>query len=100
MGENGAAFVGFLEDHMAEPSQEDRQYQEYHDTAWKYEELTMPAGSQRLPRHSNVGHQVYQETYMDGRLYLGGTETSNMAGGFMEGAVNSANTIAKKLEKL
>jgi len=115
--ENGAALVGFLEDHTAELSQEERkeavisqlervlgsearQYQEYHDTAWKYEELTMPAGSQRLPRHSNVGHQVYQETYMDGRLYLGGTETSNMAGGFMEGAVNSANTIAKKLEKL
>jgi len=115
--DNGAALVGFLKDNTAGLSQEERrkavisqlvrvfgpeagQYREYHDTAWKNEELTMPAGAQRLPGHSNVGHQAYQETYMDGRLYLGGTETSTRAGGFMEGSVNSANTIAKKIKNL
>jgi len=115
--ESGAALVGFLDDKTAELSQEERrkavvsqlvrmfgqeaaQYREYHDTPWKYQEFTMPAGSQRLPRHSNVGHQLYQETYMDGRLFLGGTETSTRAGGFMEGSVNSAKTIAKKIESL
>lgn len=115
--ENGAALVGFLEDSMAEVSPEERreavisqlvrvlgpeagQYQEYVDTAWKHEQFTMPADSQRVARHSNVGHQVYQEAHMEGRLYIGGTETSTVAGGFMEGAVNSANIIAEKIANL
>jgi len=115
--ENGAALVGFLDDNTAELSQEERreavisqlvrvfgaeagQYQQYWDTAWRHEELTMPADSQRLARHSNAGHQLYQNAYMEGRLYIAGTETSPVAGGYMEGAVYSANSIAEKLANL
>merc|ERR1712062_584541 len=76
------------------------QYLEYVDTAWKHEQFTMPADSQRVARHINVGHQVYQEAHMEGRLYIGGTETSTVAGGFMEGAVNSANINAEKIANL
>jgi len=114
--ENGAALVGFLEDSSADKSQEQRKkaviqqlirvfgekaanYKEYRDTAWKHEPFTMPPVVPRLSRHSNVGHRIYQESYMEGRLYIGGTESSSYAGGFMEGAVFSANTIADKLSK-
>lgn len=115
--ESGAALVGFLEDNTAELSEEERreavisqlvrvfgpeagQYEQYRDTAWKYQEFTMPADSPGLARHSNVGHQLYQEPYLEGRLYIGGTETSPVAGGYMEGAVYSANSIAEKIAKL
>ena len=57
----------------------------------------MPAEAEKLPRQNKVGHQLYQQTYMEGRLFIGGSKTSTFAGGllFMEGAVYSANTIAK-----
>ena len=112
--EHGAALVGFLDDSTADMSEsqrhqavidqlvrvfgeEARDYKEYRDTAWKHEQFTMPPGVPRLGRHSNVGNRVYQEPYLGGRLYIGGTETSSHAGGFMEGAVYSANMIANKL---
>jgi len=114
--EDGAALVGFLEDSSADLSQEQRReavikqlirvfgekaanYKEYRDTAWKHEQFTMPPGVPRLSRHSNVGNRVYQDAYMEGRLYIGGTESSSHAGGFMEGAVYSANIIADKLSR-
>ena len=115
--EQGAALVGFMDEKTAELGPEERReevisqlvrvfgseaadYTEYHDTIWRSEKFTMPAEAEKLPRQNNVGHKVYQETYMEGRLYIGGSETSTFAGGFMEGAVYSANTIANKLSKL
>jgi len=115
--ENGAAIVGFLDDSTADWTESQRQeavinqlvrvfgdkaqgYKTYKDTVWRNEQFTMPVGEARLPGHSNVGHSVYQEPYMDGRMYIGGTETSTWAGGFMEGAVYSANIIANKLADL
>lgn len=115
--ENGAAIVGFLDDTTAEWTESQRQeavidqlvrvfgdkaqgYKTYKDTVWRNEPFTMPTGEARLPGHSNVGHSVYQVPYMDGGLYIGGTETSTWAGGFMEGAVYSANIIANKLADL
>ena len=115
--ENGAAIVGFLDDTTAEWTGSQRQeavieqlvrvfgdkaqgYKTYKDTVWRNEPFTMPTGEARLPGHSNVGHSVYQVPYIDGGLYIGGTETSTWAGGFMEGAVYSANFIANKLADL
>ena len=115
--EQGAALVGFLDEKTAELGPEERReavvsqlvrvfgseaadYTEYHDTTWRSEQFTMPAEAEKVPRQHNVGHQLYQQTYMEGRLFLGGSETSTFAGGFMEGAVHSANIIANKLSKL
>lgn len=66
----------------------------YLDTVWAEEEFTMPPGGVRMFHHKNNGHEVYQQPYMEGGLYIGGTETSPRAGGYMEGAVTSANNIA------
>ena len=41
----------------------------------------------------------YQEPQWGGRLYIGGTETSGRAGGFMEGAVTSATNIATQIQE-
>merc|ERR1712107_842701 len=68
---------------------------DYADTFWAEEPFTTPANGGRLHRHKNNGHSVYQKSYMGGNLYIGGTETSSHAAGFMEGAVKCANNIAK-----
>jgi monoamine oxidase len=74
-----------------------KHYLSYMDTVWAEEEYTMPRNSVRLFRHRNNGHELYQRPHMDGGLYIGGTETSPHAGGYMEGAVTSAHSIAKWL---
>ena len=59
----------------------------------------MPSNAPGLYQHQNNGHKVYQELLMDGGLIIGGTETSTRDGGYMEGAVNSARTVAKIVSK-
>jgi len=110
----GAALVGFLNDRIAHLPFEERRnkvidqlvrvfgdpardYLEYEDTIWSKEQFTMASHAPRLSRHKNNGHLVYQQPHMGGRLVIGGTETSTRAGGYMEGAVNSANNIVKIL---
>ena len=114
--DRGAALVGFLDDSSSRMSKEERErgvigqltrvfgnkaadYLEYRDTVWNQEQFTMPPPNivSRLPGHANVGHSVYQREYWGGRLHIAGTETSSRDGGFMEGAVFSANTIANRL---
>ena len=74
-------------------------YLDYKDTFWADEEFTMPSGNVgRLSRHKNNGHSAYSNVYMGGSLYIGGTETSSHAGGYMEGAVTSAANIAKRIK--
>lgn len=113
-----AALVGFVADNIAHlPLAERRDsiiaqlvrvfgeragdYLEYKDTIWFKEKLTMGGpdngSAPRVGRHKNNGHRVYQQPMLEGRLIIGGTETSTTAGGYMEGAVNSAKHIATLL---
>lgn len=108
------ALVGFMDDSVARLPLEQRRakavdqlvrvfgdaakaHLNYMDTVWAEEEFTMPRQAGRLFRHKNNGHDLYQRPHMGGGLYIGGTETSPHAGGYMEGAVTSANNIAKWL---
>jgi len=71
---------------------------DYKDTYWADEEFTMPKDASRLSAHKNNGHQVFKSPHLGGNLYIAGTETSSQAGGYMEGAVNSANFVFKQLK--
>eukprot|EP00092_Neocalanus_flemingeri_P032958 GFUD01035840.1.p1 GENE.GFUD01035840.1~~GFUD01035840.1.p1 ORF type:complete len:351 (+),score=98.86 GFUD01035840.1:105-1157(+) len=110
----GAALVGFLDDRIAHLPFEERRdkvigqlvrvfgdqagdFLEYTDTVWSKEQFTMDSQAVRLSRHKSNGHEVFQQPMMGGRLVIGGTETSPRAGGYMEGAVNSADNIMKML---
>ena len=77
--------------------EEAREFLDYTETTWSEEEFTTDSQAPRLSRHHNNGHEVYQKPLMDGRLIIGGSETSTLAGGYMEGAVNSANEITRLL---
>lgn len=78
--------------------EEARNFLDYKDTYWSEEEFTMPKNAGRLYAHKNNGHSVYQQAYLGGNLYIGGTETASQASGYMEGAVNSAKFLAKQLK--
>ena len=109
------ALVGFMDDSIARVPTDQRRAKaveqlvrvfgdaakncvSYIDTVWAEEEFTMPkSGGGRLFQHKNNGHELYQRPHMEGGLYIGGTETSPHAGGYMEGAVTSANNIASWL---
>jgi len=109
------ALVGFMNEKIASLPYEERKKKvvsqlvrvfgdearnpiDYKDTFWAEEEFTMPANDQRLSAHRNNGHSIYRKPHMGGRLYIAGTETSSQAGGYMEGAINSANFVHKQLK--
>jgi len=71
---------------------------DYKYTYWADEEFTMPKNAGRLSAHKNNGHQVYRTPHLGGTVYIAGTETSSQAGGYMEGAINSANYVFKQLK--
>lgn len=75
-----------------------RNFVTYEDLAWSNEKYTSAEMKDLLEPRSNFGHLAFQKKYLNGRLILAGTETSRREGGFMEGAVLSAKTIATKIQ--
>jgi len=110
------ALKGFLQNGMSSYSKEQRvskvldqlqklfgsdalEYLSYEEVVWKLESLTsFPSESFIFP-HQHNGHSYYQKSYFDNSFYIGGTETSPHYGGYMEGAVRSAQFIYQQLHK-
>lgn len=70
-----------------------RDFISYEEMVWKNEPYTAADTSAYVLPHQNNGNAVYQKGYLDNSLFLAGTETSPINGGYMEGAVNSAGYI-------
>ncbi|GAB3285000.1 FAD-dependent oxidoreductase [Larkinella harenae] len=69
----------------------------YVDKVWNEEFLV--AGNPVIQRpHQNNGHPLLQQSYLNGKLYFGGTETASESPGYMEGAVVAAKKLALQLE--
>jgi monoamine oxidase len=67
----------------------------YVDKVWNDEFVLH--GNQVIQRpHQNNGHPLLLQSYLGGRLFFCGTETSTAFPGYMEGAVQSAKRIAEK----
>ena len=73
------------------------EYLSYEETVWRNEEYTFASYDSHVLPHQNNGHQAYQQSYMNGKLIIGGTETSTSYPGYMEGAVYNATSIAQRL---
>ncbi|WP_077404842.1 flavin monoamine oxidase family protein [Cellulophaga omnivescoria] len=69
----------------------------YFDKIWT-DEFLISADQFAQRAHQNNGHPSLQNCYMNGKLYFSGTETATEFGGYMEGAVISALSIAEKLK--
>ncbi len=108
--ENKFGFTGFLNGGAASYSQEERKQfvlkqlvellgeeakkpTSYFDKIWSDEFVV--GGDQIAQRpHQNNGHPALQQSYMNDKLFLSGTETAIEYGGYMEGAVLSAIRIS------
>jgi len=74
-----------------------RSYKSYHEKVWTLETHTSrPYQSHILP-HQNNGHQIFRKGYLENRLYIAGSETSEQFPGYMEGAIRSAQFICEQL---
>jgi len=74
-------------------------YLTYEETVWSKEMYTyVPYDSYVLP-HQNNGHEIYRKRFLDGRLFIGGTETAAEHPGYMNGAVDSAIYLSKEVKQ-
>jgi len=74
-------------------------YLSYEELVWKNEVATsLPYQDFILP-HQNNGHEVFQKSYFKNKLLIAGTETSTSFGGYMEGAIRSAEFAAQQIIK-
>ena len=71
----------------------------YHDKIWTDEFILNENQVIHRP-HQNNGHEIFEPSYLNGKLFLAGTESSPIYPGYMEGAVLSAKTVFKKLIEL
>lgn len=111
---NHHALCGFAHGTFAKLSLEDRRkqifnqlqlvfgdevdnYLEYQEVIWSKEKYSTFPSEQELFPHQNQGNPLFNQAYFDGCLFLANTESSPMHGGYMDGAVYAANSVAKKI---
>jgi monoamine oxidase len=74
-----------------------RDFLTYEEVVWQKEPFTFLSYSSPMIPHRNNGHLVYQAPYLDGKLWIAGSETARNSPGYMEGAVRSAVFISAQL---
>ena len=68
----------------------------YFDKVWTDEFIL--AGNPIIPRpHHNHGHRLLQQSYLNGKLLFAVSESATQHGGYMEGAVTAAQSVAEKI---
>jgi monoamine oxidase len=76
-----------------------KDYLEYHECVWAKENETYVPYQQHVLPHQHNGHELFQKPYLNGKLHVAGAETSPLSPGYMDGAVNSAETVYKQLSE-
>lgn len=71
----------------------------YSDKIWNNKYI-QPKDDYFLPPHFNNGHPLFEESYINNKLFFTGTETSKLFGGFMEGAIISSNSVATRISSI
>lgn len=73
---------------------------EYLEYVWRYDPHTFAPNEGHVLPHQHNGHPAFREAFWDGRLYLAGSETDSTFPGYMDGAVGSAEYVARRLRAL
>ncbi len=76
------------------------EYSAYEEAIWRLERFSFFDYKSYVLPHQNNGHVALLDSYYEGRFFLAGAETSSSFGGYMEGAVLSANRIVATLTSL
>ncbi len=72
-------------------------YTGYSEMIWSREKFTSNPVQYTLAPHQNNGHKIYQTALFDGKVWFSGAESAPEYGGYMDGAVYSANTVAQEI---
>ncbi|WP_025667369.1 flavin monoamine oxidase family protein [Aquimarina megaterium] len=75
------------------------EYSQYKEEIWRQESNTFNDSEHFIFPHQNNGHPIYQKVFFDNSLFIAGAETATQFGGYMEGAVKSAQSIYQKLKE-
>ncbi len=71
-----------------------KNYITYNEKVWRDEPLTFSNYDHLVMAHENNGHQLYQNSFLNNKLYISGSETALQNPGYMEGAIVAAKNIA------
>lgn len=74
-----------------------RDFVSYEEGVWRNEPFTYTPYDQHVLPHQNNGHTIFSDVLMNGKFYLAGAETAQQYPGYMEGAVRSAQRVAKQI---
>ena len=75
-------------------------FTDYEECSWSLEEHTFEASDGFLLPHQNNGHPIFSTTLFNDNLFISSSESAVEFPGYMEGAVNSANSTARKIIKM
>ncbi|AXT52826.1 FAD-dependent oxidoreductase [Aquimarina sp. BL5] len=73
------------------------EYLAYEEVVWKQEPNTSIHSEKFIFPHQNNGHDYYQNVFFDNNFFIAGSETAIRHGGYMEGAIHSAQYIYQHL---
>lgn len=110
------ALKGFLNSNLADSTKVERkekvlaqltrtfgkkalEYVSYEETVWQEQPFTYTPYENYVLPHQNNGHIGYQEVHYNHNLYIAGSETASYYGGYMEGAVRSAQKCYEHISK-
>ena len=84
----------YLSTHLGE---EANNYLTYEEKIWPLDKNTSIPQPANLTIRPSYGNPLFEDSYMENKLFISGTETASCYGGYMEGAVFSARQLAEKL---
>jgi len=76
-----------------------KEFINYEECIWSKEENTFESSDTFLYPHQNNGNPVFSKSFFDDKLFISSSESASEYPGYMDGAVNSANVIVKKITK-
>lgn len=77
-----------------------KDFMSYEEVVWDKEPFTHRQYANDLIPHQNNGNAIFSNRYLDGKLFLAGSETSFDYPGYMEGAVRSAIFVCNQITNL
>lgn len=72
----------------------------YHECIWQKEPYTFSSYLNPVIPHQYNGHSIFQKSFFDNKLLIGGSETATEFPGYMDGAVESAYHAVKKAKEV
>jgi monoamine oxidase len=72
---------------------------DYKECIWSNEENTFEESDIPLYPHQNNGNPIFSKSFYDDKLLISSSESASKFPGYMDGAVCSANLIARKITK-